>query len=159
FGNFGDDRPALAAAKHYPRSVGGGGGAAGAGGGRGAGGPGGTSGSHPKGADGADVDLQDAGGDVKPFEAKSHLTKPRAPVLDYTQYYPTLLPLRLPGSEVWEDEGGGEGEGGFRPSCQDLASQPDPPQQPAAELDLWDPEVEDQMFLMQLPSVMPLQPP
>ncbi len=45
--------------------------------------------------------------------------KPRAPLLDYATYYPTLLPMRPPGHEVWEDGGGGED---FQPSTLDAAT-------------------------------------
>ncbi|EFJ50923.1 hypothetical protein VOLCADRAFT_103709 [Volvox carteri f. nagariensis] len=152
FGVGGEERPALAAAKHYARSGGAGGGGGGAGGG-GAGGGGGSGNRVKTEGAGADEEPLPDLPDAKPADVKS--IKPRPAVLDYTQYYPTMLPLRVPGEEIWEEAEGGPG---FLPSALDLAGMPDVPQRPGEDLDLFDPEMEDQMFLMQMPAVLPLQP-
>ncbi|GIL70247.1 hypothetical protein Vretimale_3526 [Volvox reticuliferus] len=151
FGVGGEERPALAAAKQYGRS-GGGSGGGGVGGGGGGGRSAGGGRIKSDGAVGADdealPDLPDSKQDIKSI-------KPRPPVLDYSQYYPTILPLRVPGEEIWEEADGGPA---FQPSALDLAAMPDVPQHPAEDLELFDPEMEDQMFLMQMPGVLPLKP-
>ncbi|GIL97976.1 hypothetical protein Vretimale_3526 [Volvox reticuliferus] len=136
----------------HTQCSGGGSGGGGVGGGGGGGRSAGGGRIKSDGAVGADdealPDLPDSKQDIKSI-------KPRPPVLDYSQYYPTILPLRVPGEEIWEEADGGPA---FQPSALDLAAMPDVPQHPAEDLELFDPEMEDQMFLMQMPGVLPLKP-
>ncbi|CAL8468547.1 g8087 [Coccomyxa elongata] len=78
------------------------------------------------------------------------------PMLDYRQYYPTVLPMRPPGHEACEDEDGLE-----HSKPPDIAHLPDDEVNVAEMLGIAEnqAEAEEQVVLLQMPSLLPAPAP
>ncbi|MEW5299515.1 MAG: hypothetical protein WDW36_002526 [Sanguina aurantia] len=167
------DRPTLSMSKPSSKSGGGSGGGvsgSGAGGGAGGGGRGaaaGTSSSAP-GANGSSSG--GGGGTGKPGTLKPdgtivyddlEMSKPymadrkvQPPPLDYRQYFPILLPLKHPEAVDYEDE---EVDRMAPPVPTDLAYHEDAWEDTARNMGLLDGADNEELFLVQMPCVLPIR--